>query len=267
MSIATYKRELWEEAIIEEYANISIADMITAQPSDMNGTCAIYNRSNLTNGLQDYTGADIDFEEINTVEVKLFFDKAKYFAYQMKDLDRVQAVNGGALMLKTARDMAQAIKDCIDTAVLAEAVKGAKAENKVKDTALKVEGVYNDIVALGTKLDECNVPVVGRYVIARPEFINMLALDKRVVDNAVVLPNGVVQGMQINGMQVIKSNLVPEGKAIAMNAEAVGYGKQIDELEAIRVEKNFADAIKGLVNFGVKTLRPEAIAVLEYTIA
>ena len=52
-----------------------------------------------------------------------------------------------------------------------------------------------------------------------------------------------------------------------MNAEAVGYGKQIDELEAIRVEKDFADAIKGLVNFGVKTLRPEAIAVLEYTIA
>ena len=265
MSIATYKKELWEEAIIEEYANISIADMITAQPSDMNGTCAIYNRSNITNGLQDYTGADIDFEEINTVEVKLFFDTAKYFAYQMKDLDRVQAVNGGALMLKTARDMAQDIKDCIDTAVLAEAVTGAK--HKVNDAALTVEGVYNDIVALGTKLDEANVPVVGRYVIARPEFINMLALDKRVVDNAVVLPNGVVQGMQINGMQVIKSNLVPAGKVIAMNAEAVGYGKQLDELEAIRLEKNFADAIKGLVNFGVKTLRPEAIAVLEYTIA
>ena len=170
-------------------------------------------------------------------------------------------------MLKTARDMAQDIKDCIDTAVLAEAVAGVKTENKVNDAALKVEGVYNDIVALGTKLDECNVPVAGRYVIARPEFINMLALDKRVVDNAVVLPNGVVQGMQINGMQVIKSNLVPAGKVIAMNAEAVGYGKQLDELEAIRLEKNFADAIKGLVNFGVKTLRPEAIAVLEYTIA
>ena len=265
MSIATYKKELWEQAIIEEYANISIADMITAQPSDMNGTCAIFNRSNLTNGLQDYTGADIDFEEINTVETKLFFDQAKYFAYQMKDLDRVQAVNGGALMLKTARDMAQAIKDCIDTAVLAEAVSGAK--HKVTDSAVAAENVYNDIVALGTKLDEANVPVAGRYIIARPELVNMLALDKRVVDNAVVLPNGVVQGMQINGMQVIKSNLVPAGKAIAMNAEAVGYGKQLDELEAIRVEKNFADAIKGLVNFGVKTLRPEAIAVLEYTIA
>ena len=95
----------------------------------------------------------------------------------------------------------------------------------------------------------------------------MLALDKRVVDNAQVLPNGVVQGMQVNGMQVIKSNLVPAGKVIALNNEAVGYGKQLDELEAIRLEKNFADAIKGLVNFGVKTLRPEAIAVLSYTLA
>lgn len=265
MSIETYKKQLWEQAIIEEYANISIADMITAQPSDMNGVCAIYNRSNLTNGLQDYNGADINFEEINTVEVKLFFDTAKYFAYQMKDLDRVQAVNGGALMLKTARDMAQAIKDCVDAAVFAEAV--AEADHEIENAALAVEDVYNEIVALGTALDEANVPAAGRFVIARPEFVNMLALDKRVVDNAVVLPNGVVQGMQVNGMQVIKSNLVPEGKVIALNSEAIGYGKQLDELEAIRIEKNFADAIKGLVNFGVKALRPEAIAVLSYTIA
>lgn len=265
MSIETYKKQLWEQAIIEEYANVSIADVITAQPSEVNGVCAIYNRSNLTNGLQDYSGADINFEEINTVETKLFFDVAKYFAYQMKDLDRVQAVNGGELMLKTARDMAQAIKDCVDAAVFAEAVEAAA--HKLQDDALAVEDVYNNIVALGTALDEANVPVAGRYIIARPEFVNMLALDPRVVDNAEVLPNGIVQGMQVNGMQVIKSNLVPEGKVIALNNEAVGYGKQIDELEAIRIEKNFADAIKGLVNFGVKALRPEAIAVLTYTIA
>ena len=265
MSIETYKKQLWEQAIIEEYANVSIADVITAQPSDVNGVCAIFNRSNLTNGLQDYSGADINFEEINTVETKLFFDTAKYFAYQMKDLDRVQAVNGGELMLKTARDMAQAIKDCVDAAVFAEAV--AEAEHNIEDAALDIDGVYNNIVALGTALDEANVPVGGRYIIARPEFVNMLALDPRVVDNAEVLPNGIVQGMQINGMQVIKSNLVPEGKVIALNNEAVGYGKQIDELEAIRLEKNFADAIKGLVNFGVKALRPEAIAVLSYTMA
>ena len=265
MSIATYKKELWEQAIIEEYANISIADMITAQPSDMSGTCAIFNRSNITNGLQDYDGSDIDFEEINTVETKIFFDTAKYFAFQMKDLDKVQAVNGGALMLKTSRDMAQAVKDCIDGAVFAEAVEGAA--HNISNAALAVEDVYNEIVALGTKLDEANVPAAGRYVIARPEFVNMLALDVRVVDNAQVLPNGIVQGMQVNGMQVIKSNLVPAGKVIALNNEAVGYGKQLDELEAIRLEKNFADAIKGLVNFGVKTLRPEAIAVLDYKLA
>ncbi len=265
MSIASFKKELWEQAIIEEYTNVSIADMITAQPSDMNGTCAIFNRSNITNGLQDYDGSDIDFEEINTVETKLFFDTAKYFAYQMKDLDRVQAVNGGALMLKTSREMAQAIKDCIDKAVFDEAVAGAA--HKLNDEAMSVEDVYNNIVALGTELDGANVPAAGRYVIARPEYVNMLALDPRVIDNAQVLPNGIVQGMQVNGMQIIKSNLVPEGKVIALNSEAVGYGKQLDELEAIRLERNFSDAVKGLVNYGVKTLRPEAIAVLTYTLA
>ena len=265
-SIQSFIPQLWEEAIISEYTNISIADMITATPSSVQGSCSIFNRSNLTNGLQDYTGS-VNYEEIKTTDVKLYYDIAKYAAFKIGDIDKAQAVNGGALMLKSARDMAQAIKDEIDKAVFAEAVKGVKNENKVVDESCAAEDVYNDIVALGTKLDECNVPVSGRYIIARPEFVNLLALDNRVVDNTIVLPNGVVQGMEVNGMQIIKSNLVPEGKVIAMNTEAVGYGKQLEEMEAIRLEGSFADAVRMLVNYGVKTLRPEAIALLTYTLA
>ena len=264
-SIASFIPQLWEESIIAEYTNISIADMITATPSSVSGSCSIFNRSNLTNGLQDYKGS-VDYEDINTTDVKLFYNIAKYAAFKIGDIDKAQAVNGGALMQKSARDMAQAIKDAIDTSVFNEAVNGVAVANKITDAALTVEKAYDDIVDLGTALDKENVPVSGRFVIAGPDFVNLLAKDKRVIDNTNVLPNGVVSGMEVNGMQVIKSNLVPANKVIALNSEAIGYGKQIEELEAMRLENSFSDAVRMLVNYGVKTLRPEAIAVLTYTV-
>ena len=264
-SIASFIPQLWEESIIAEYTNISIADMITATPSSVSGSCSIFNRSNLTNGLQDYTGS-VDYEDIKTTDVKLFYDIAKYAAFKIGDIDKAQAVNGGALMQKSARDMAQAIKDAIDTSVFNEAVTGAATENKITDAALDVTKAYDDIVDLGTALDKKNVPASGRFVIAGPDFVNLLAKDTRVIDNTNVLPNGVVSGMEVNGMQVIKSNLVPANKVIALNSEAIGYGKQIEELEAMRLENSFSDAVRMLVNYGVKTLRPEAIALLTYTV-
>ena len=71
----------------------------------------------------------------------------------------------------------------------------------------------------------------------------------------------------MNGMQVIKSNNVPANKVIALSDKAVGYGKQIDETEAMRLQGAFADGVRGLVQYGVKTLQGEGIAVLHYTIS
>ena len=266
MAVNTFKKELWMSAILEEYRGLSVADLITKKPDDVSGSKAIFNTVALTNGLQDYTGT-VTFEVPNTTATTLVFDKQKYFAYQVGDVEKVQMA--GDLLAPLANKMAYQVKKDIDTAVLAEAVNGAKGKIGTKSSAKTIsnaEGAYDYIVDLGTLLDKEDVPDMGRFVVASPDFVNLLAKDKRVIDNAEVLPNGVVQGMQVNGMQVIKSNNVPAGACIALHNEAVGYGKQIDEVEAMRLETAFADGVRGLVSYGVKTLRPEGIAVLFYTI-
>ena len=268
MVVPSFKRDLWVSAILEEYRGLTIADLITKKPDEVNGAKAIFNTVALTNGLQDYAGT-VTFETANTTAINLVFDKAKYFAYQVGDLDKVQAA--GDLLQPLANKMAYQVKKDIDTSVLAEAVTGVLSANTIGSKSTKkaiatADEAYEYIVDLGTKLDGKDVPEVGRYVIAAPEFVNMLAKDKRVVDNAPVLANGVVQGMEINGMQVIKSNLVPANTVIALHNEAVGYGKQLDEIEAMRLQSAFADGVRGLVSYGVKTLRPEGIAVLHYSI-
>lgn len=262
MSVESFKADLWEASIIEEFKGICIADVITVAPSRVDGVKAIFNRASLTNGLQDYAG-EVEYEGINTTATELLFDQKKYFAYAMDDVDEVQLV--GDVMGPIARQIAYEVKRSIDVAVLAEALKGgAKLDAVELDTP---EAVYDAIVDLGTKLDEKDVPEEGRYVIAHPEIVNLLAKDKRVIDNTNVLPNGVVQGMQVNGMQVIKTTAATKGQVIALHNSAVGYGKQLEKLEALRLESSFSDAVRGLCVYGVKTLRPEAIVSLPYTIA
>lgn len=268
MAVTSFKRDLWEKAILEEYQGMTVADLITMQPDEVNGAKAIFNTVSLTNGLQDYTGT-VAWEQINTTAINLVFDKAKYFGYVVNDLDKIQVA--GDLMQPLANKLAYQVKKQIDTDVLAEAVSGVVASNTIGSKTTKKEiatpeEAYDYIVDLGTKLDAKDVPEVGRYVLANSEFVNMLAKDKRVIDNAQVLQNGVVQGMEVNGMQVIKTNAVPANTVVALHNEAVGYGKQLDMVEAMRLIDTIGDGIRGLVSYGVKTLRPEGIAVLHYTI-
>lgn len=269
MAVTTFKKALWESAIIESYKGISVAEIITKKPSSVEGSKAIFNTAGLTNGLQDYTGT-VNWEDVNTASIELIYNKSKYFAFAVDDVDKVQLA--GDVMLPVASDQAYLIKDNIDVAVFIEAVAGAKATNVIGSVATKKSittpaDAYNYIVDLGTKLDNNKVPVVGRFVVAQPEFVNLLAKDTRVLDNTVILPTGVVQGMEVNGMQIIKTANCPSNQVIALHNSAVGYGKQIDEVEAMRLQNAFKDGIRGLVQYGVKTLQAEGIAVLNYTIA
>lgn len=267
MAITNFKKNVWESAILEQYKGMSIADLITKKPTRVDGSKAIFGTASLTKGLQTYTGT-VAFEEATTGEIPVVFDKAKYFAFSVGDIDKVQLA--GDIMMPLANEMAYAIKKDIDTAVLTEAVAGAKTKigtTSAKKSIATADQAYEFVVDLGSALDKKDVPENGRYVIASPDFVNLLAKDKRVIDNAPVLQNGVMQGMEVNGMQVIKSNNVPADTVIALHNSAVGYGKQIDEVEAMRLQNSFSDGLRGLVNYGVKTLQGEGIAVLYYTIA
>ena len=64
MAVTTFKRELWESAIIEAFKEISVADLVTKKPTSVQGSKAIFNTATLANGLQDYTGT-VDWEAMS----------------------------------------------------------------------------------------------------------------------------------------------------------------------------------------------------------
>lgn len=264
MAVNSFVPTLWESKIIEEYQGITVADLITTRPARVEGNKVVFNRAAVATGLQDYTGT-VSYEDINTTAVEMLLDQKKYFAVKLDDVDAVQVA--GELMSPVVRNLAYELKANGDKFVFGKATAAAQGDMKVSSVAIdSPEKAYNLIVDLGTKMDEKNVPTMGRYVIAAPEFVNMLAKDVRVIDNAQVLANGIVQGMEVNGMQVIKSPLMEKGKVLCVHPDAIGYAIQLDKLEALRLEGSFSDAVRGLQVYGGEVLRKEAIALGEYTI-
>lgn len=267
MGISSFKPSTWEQALLLKLRGISVAELVTTPPMSVKGAKAIFNQ--LTGGtVKDYTGT-IAWEEATTTPIELTFDKKKYFALSMDDCDAVQA--NGEVLGTLAQEKAFDIKEVIDTDLMLEMAKIPTAGNKqqIGTTTTKI-GVklpsmaYDSIVDLGTILSTKKVPIANRFVIAKAEYINQMAKDNRFATSFNVLPNGIVQGATINGMQIIQCEEVPANTVLCVHKSAFGFAKQIDKMEAVRLQTAFADGVRGLVQYGRVNLRTEAVASLIY---
>ncbi|ERI90988.1 hypothetical protein HMPREF1982_03550 [Clostridiales bacterium oral taxon 876 str. F0540] len=267
MAVANFKKTLWEGALLANFHSVSIADVITTKPSSTDGEKIIFNRVG-AGTLKDYTGS-IAWDEITTTPVEMTFGQKKYFAFSLDDVDKAQLV--ADVMTATTKEHSAVLSETIDGYVLGKAIAGVKTANyPTKTTAksiTKVTDAYDSIVDLGTLLGKSKVPMTDRYAVINNDYLNLLQKDDRFTRNPEVLANGIVNNAKINGMTIIISEEVPTGKVVALHKSATGYAKQISELEAMRLQTAFADGVRGLTVYDSVVLRPEAIAVLNYTIA
>lgn len=213
-------------------------------------------------------------QALTDAERTLLIDQQKYFAFYVDDIDRAQAVNGGALMTEAAQESAYGLRDVADQYV-AGLYTGVASANAISTTtintaALAVTGLLN----LKVKLDTADVPTEGRYVIIPPWYHALLlgstlftAVDQS--GNAEGLRNGTVG--RAYGFDVMLSNncVNVTGDDWIVQAGipgAITYADQIVEVEAYRPESAFSDALKGLHVYGAKVVRPTALATLTASI-
>ena len=135
--------------------------------------------------------------------------------------------------------------------------------------ALEDGTAYTYLVRLKVLLDKQNVPTQGRWVLVPPEYHGLLLQHNRFVGTGGAkaedtLGNGLVG--RAAGFEVYLSNNLPctlgKYKVLASYNGATSYAEQILSTEAYRMEKRFADAVKGLHVYGAKVTRPDKIAVL-----
>lgn len=269
MSISSFLKTVWEARLLKQYSKASIAEVITTAPISIEGKTMKFNKAGAVD-IKDYEGK-VDWDEISTSAVDINMDQKKYFAFSVDDVDAVQA--SGDLVDGHTSNASAGINEDTDSYVLG-LYTDAHADNVIGTDAVPVTlnkgNVYDYIVDLGTKLSKKKAPKTDRYVTVNAEVLGLLAKDDRFTRQPVVLENGIVEGQKINGLQVVASeelNTV-DGKLhiVANHKGAIGYGKQVDEMEALRLQNKFGDGVRGLTVYGASVLRPEGVAVLTATI-
>lgn len=278
MSVDKFIPELWAARLLNALDNSHIATNMVNR--DYEGMISQQGDTVHINSIgpikvQEYVkNADIaDPEELATTDQLLAIDQSQYFNFQLDDVDAAQVA--GEIMDKAMGRAAYSLADTSDKFLLKTMADGADTKNVITESSpISAANIYAKIVELRTKLDKANVPTTGRSLAIPPEAYAMLLLDDRFVKasdggtaNSVLLRGEVGY---CAGFKVFMTNNLPESSGtysmIATVPSATTYAEQIIKTEAYRMEKRFADAIKGLHVYGAKVTEKTAIAVLKASV-
>lgn len=288
MAVTTFIPELWSARLLYALEKSHVATNLVNRNyqgmiTNVGDTVHINSIGAIT--VKDYTkNTDMDAPEaLTTTDQSLVINQAKSFNFQVDDVDNVQAA--GDLVDTAMGRAAYALADVSDAFLLKTIAGGAATGNIVgaasAPTALTSSNVYENIVKLRTKLDKANVPNTGRTLVVPPEVYALLLLDDRFAkSDAAAGQNALLNGEvgRVAGFTVFMSNNVNTGtgtdtgktpyfEVTAQVETATTYAEQIIKTEAYRMEKRFADGVKGLHVYGAKVTDGAQIAKLICSVA
>lgn len=283
MAITTFIPEIWSARLLYALDKAHVATNLVNRNyegviANQGDTVHINSIGAVT--VKDYTkNTNIaDPEVLTTSDQTLVIDQAKYFNFQVDDVDKAQ-ISGEIIDTAMGRS-AYALADVSDAFLLKTIANGAASANKIGAkatlTALTASNVYENIVKMRTLLDKANVPTTGRTIVVPPEVYALLLLDDRFAKSGSDSgQNALLNGMvgRVAGFDVFMSNNCVSGSdggsgstpyfvITAQVAAATTYAEQIIKTEAYRMEKRFADAVKGLHVYGAKVTDGSQIAAM-----
>ncbi|WP_432132746.1 N4-gp56 family major capsid protein [Streptomyces tendae] len=283
MAISAFKPEVWNANLLVTLEKSHVYAAPGVVNRDYEGDIANYGDTVHIVGLAEPTigtytpHTDITIEDVDDTDSTLVVDQSKYFAFEVDDVEKRQAFNGGKVLTEQARKAAYKLRDTADAYVAGLMAAGVSAGNLIAEATLTDPAdAYDLLVDLGTTLDEDNVPSEGRWTVVTPKFHGLLLKDPRFVSAgdaqaAMTRVNGMVG--EAAGFSIRKSNNAPDGPGdgagkliIAGYSGAVTYAEQINKTEAARKEKGFADIVKGLHLYGSKVVRPTGLAAADVII-
>lgn len=270
MAITNFIPEVWSAAILEALRAKLVFPSLCNR--DYEGDIREAGDTVHITGYDDVTvrkyvrGQAITVDDVNDKEAAVLeINQSDYFAFKVNDLDKAQAkadmtgkfTNSAAYnMMKNVENY---ISNLMDTAV------GTPA--KTVDVGTPADA-YLAVVEAGRKLDVQNVPDEGRWLVVSPDFYALLLQDSRFIEGTEAGHNTLLNGVvgQVRGFTVVKSNNVPRKSAspdtqsiLAGTNAAVTFAQQVSQVEAMRMQTDFADMVRGLDLYGAKVIRPECL--------
>lgn len=283
MAVTNFIPDLWSAQLLVSLRKAHVAGNLVNR--DYEGEIKRQGDSVKITSISDVTigtytpHSDITVEDIDDATRSLTIDQARYFAVELDDVEKAQHVKGGGSPLSQAVDnAAYQLADVADAFLLDKINDAAEATgNDLGTVAIHTDAdaLYDSIVDLMVKLDQANVPQAGRFVVVSPALHGrLLKLDRFVATGDAVAASTRTNGFigEVVGLPVYKSNNLPAvtdvaatgGVALAGYRGAATFAEQIVSLEADRMEKRFADMVKGLHVYGAAVIRPTGVAKVEF---
>ncbi len=219
--------------------------------------------------VKDYIkGTDITYDAADGAPTELVIDQQKYFALAVDDVDKAQA--NIALLDRSLERASYALRDVIDQRVASHA-KDAGTTLTVADIADPAQA-YDSIVSMSVSLDEKNVPKKDRWLVIPPWFYGMLQKDERFVSSGTAESEARLTGGLVGsaaGFRIYESNNLVTVKSsgvvsiMAGTNAAISLATQVLNTEALRLEKRFSDAVRGLLVYGSQVVQKDALVTLK----
>lgn len=282
MAITNFIPEVWAARLLTTLKTSHVYGAADVVNRDYEGDIANYGDTVNISGIsrptiQDYT-AHTDLtgpEDVDDNTRQLVIDQSKAFNFEIDDIEERQA--RGAVMPEAAMEAGYALRDVADLYLGVQMSTNVNASNLIPEatitTATEAEGVLIDLSVL---LDEADCPTEGRFVVVTPAFHGLLLRSDIFVPvdasgTSEALRNGMVG--RAFGFNVKKSNNAPDGPGagagkhiIAGHRWATSFAEQIAKTEAYRMEKRFADGLKGLHLYGSEVVRDTCLAAADIII-
>lgn len=273
MSVATFIPEVWSKQILSSLNDAHVfADLCNrdyeGEISEAGDTVHINSVSRPSIAPYVPNSTSITPEKLTTAQRLLVVDQADYFAFEVDDVDKRQALPGA--FEEATKEAAWGFAEVTDLYI--EGLMRAAATNDLSTISASLSSnptyVYEKVlVPARAKLDRANVPTEGRWAVVTPEMYACLLLDNRFVDASAsgsteALVNGHVG--RAAGFDIRVSNNPPvvtgdDTSFLAGHNIATTFAEQINKTEAYRPEDSFSDAVKGLHLYGAKVVRPSAL--------
>lgn len=264
MAITNFIPTIWSENLVSSLNNhyIGVANCNRDYEGDIKqkgSSVKICDIGDITIG--DYT-KDTDMslpQELSDTLMELCIDQAKYFNFQVDDIDRAQC--SPKLLEAAMRNAANALANAADRYVysLYNDAGGyyntAYGEKELISTIFSArEYLYTYNV---TNPDDIVIeisPQVATHILS--EQADIFSYNNDVLSTGCI---GTIAGCKV----FVTNNIAVDGSkyhhCFMRTKRAIAFAEQLSEIEAYRPEKRFADAIKGLHLYGAKVIHPNEL--------
>ena len=203
-------------------------------------------------------------ETLSDAQTELKIDQAKYFNFQIDDIDKAQ--QKPKVMDQAMQEAGFGLADVVDQHIAGLHGKAAQTVTETSLTAAKIIGV---LAEASQKLSEKSVPTEGRWMVL-PPFATTLLTEAEVgeTDGSIVADESYRRGYVMrafgfdifmsNNLKVVSTNTI----GLAGTRRAISFAEQIVSMKAYEQELRFNSAVKGLHVYGTKVVDPNALVKL-----